>query len=398
MRTIILLLMVLISSSLFAGNKLSKLRERPVILIQCPPRDEKMDGAKELNQLARSFENSIANQIRNEFPCANVQTYIGIQEAMDRDRIQYNTNELNRVPFNFGHFQDLGSLFNCDVLIVLKAVKYGDKYGFLATTMDPRTGTLAGSNESHGNKDGDDMGELARSIIKDLVEREICPYKGDITFSSVQTYNDSEERLGLPNQDCEFKAIKKEDNKTEQTWTFKKTKRYEGTADVNYTINNFKEESEQDNCHHCNKMENGYKLDVFEPNRANMKESIVITETYSANQTAIVEGTRLTGTNALIVIHFDTKANNYTITVKAATEPAKWTKKTVNTNSGCPYDKNFENEIGATYAQSFNRTFGPYPGSPYQKNLKQTVTKTIIDPDSKGKGKTVETISFNLTR
>jgi hypothetical protein len=131
---------------------LSKLRERPVILIQCPPRDEKMDGAKELNQLARSFENSIANQIRNEFPCANVQTYIGIQEAMDRDRIQYNTNELNRVPFNFGHFQDLGSLFNCDVLIVLKAVKYGDKYGFLATTMDPRTGTLAGSNESHGKK------------------------------------------------------------------------------------------------------------------------------------------------------------------------------------------------------------------------------------------------------
>jgi hypothetical protein len=145
-------------------------------------------------------------------------------------------------------------------------------------------------------------------------------------------------------------------------------------------------------------MENGYKLDVFEPNRANMKESIVITETYSANQTATVEGTRLTGTNALIVIHFDTKANNYTITVKAATEPAKWTKKTVNTNSGCPYDKNFENEIGATYAQSFNHTFGPYPGSPYQKNLKQTVTKTIIDPDSKGKGKTVETISFNLTR
>lgn len=144
-------------------------------------------------------------------------------------------------------------------------------------------------------------------------------------------------------------------------------------------------------------MENDVKLDVFEANKANMRTSTETTETYNANKTAQIdyEGERY---NAGITIYFDTKANNYSISVKAVTQPAKWTIKNVLTNSGCPYDENFENELGAIFGQKCERTFGPFPGSPYQKSLKQTITKTIIDPDSKGKGKTVETISFNLTR
>lgn len=395
MRTILILLMILITSTLHAQKyqKVVNMRERPRILIKyIRPMNEKMEGSEELNNLRSSFETSVAIQIGQEFPCANIHTYTEVQAE-----IGYNRVWNDGINGSYSLQNDL-KLLDCDILISLTSYKLGDKYSFFASTMDPKYSTVTGRNESVGNNSSIDYAELIKQIIRDLVEREICPYKGDISFSSVQTYKDSEERFGLPDQDCEFKATKKEDDKTEQTWTFKKTKRYEGTANVNYTINNYKEETEQDNCHHCNKMENGYKLDVFEPGRANMKESIVITETYSANQTAIVEGTGLVGTNALIVIDFDTKANNYTLTVKAVSEPAKWTEKTVNTNSGCPYDENFESEKGATYSVKCDRTFGPFPGSPYQKSLKQNITKTIIDPDSKGKGQKVETISFNLTR
>jgi hypothetical protein len=129
-----------------------------------------------------------------------------------------------------------------------------------------------------------------------------------------------------------------------------------------------------------------------------MQETTEVTETYLANKTAQVEGTSLASMNALTIITFNTLVNNYTITIKAVTQPAKWNIKSVNTNSGCPYDENFENELGAIIAKPCNRVLGPFPGSPYQKNLRQSITKTIVDPDSNGKGKTVETISFNLTR
>jgi hypothetical protein len=397
MRTIFILLIILISSTLYTQGKYSKvgkIRERPRILIKyIRPIDEKMEGSEELNNLRNSFEGSVAQQISEEFPCAIINTYTEVQAKIAYDR-QWNDGINGSYSL-----QDALALLDCDILISLTSYKLGGKYYFVSCTMDPRSATVAGRNESGGKNSSIDYSELIRQIIRDLVEMELCPYKGDVTFSSVKTFKDSQERNGLPNQDCEFKATKEEDNKTVETWTFQKAKRFEGIASVNYTINNYKKETERNTCAHCSKMENGYRLDVFEANRADMKTSSVITETYSATNTApLSSDVEYEKYNALIKIFFDTKANNYTITVKAVSQPAKWTKKTAIRNSGCPYDEDFDNEVGATYGQRCERTFGPFPGSPYQKNLKQNVTKTYTDEGSDGKGKTVETISFNLSR
>jgi hypothetical protein len=62
MRTIAILILILITSTLNAQRRYSnvgKIREKPVILIQCPLRDEKMVGAKELNQKAKLERNSL---------------------------------------------------------------------------------------------------------------------------------------------------------------------------------------------------------------------------------------------------------------------------------------------------------------------------------------------------
>jgi hypothetical protein len=387
--------MILITSTLHAQKyqKVVNMPERPKILIKyIRPMDEKMEGSEELNNLRNSFEGSVAEKISQEFPCANIHTYTEVQAKAARDRIE------NDGIHDSYSLQDALKLLEFDILISLTSYKVGDKYYFGASDIDPKYATVRSKNMSTGSDSSIDYAELIRQIIRDLVEREICPYKGDISFSSVTTYKDSQERNGLPNQDCEFKATKEEDNKTEETWTFQKLKRIEGTASVNYTINNYKKATEHNTCNHCSKMENGVKLDVFEANKADMRTSSETTETYSANQIAPLDENSLVGMNALTKISFDTKANNYTITVKAATQPAKWTIKNVLTNSGCPYDENFENELGAIISKGCDRTLGPFPGSPYQKSLKQTITKTIIDEKSKGKGKTVETISFNLTR
>lgn len=401
MRVLIILLTVLISLNLLAQknrNELGNMREKPRIMVVCSnPKNDKFDNTSMADMQRRAFAQEIANLIKTEFPCANVFTHADIEMKIENDRRVWELNE-------YAHFDnvseksfltEIGGTMNCDIIVSLSSYRLGDNTYLFGRCMSTKSATVFSSNETHGSETSNS--ELAREIIRDLAEREICPYKGEITYSSVTTFKESQERNGLPGQDCEFKATKEEDKKTEENWTFQKTNRIKGTSTVDYSINNYKKETEHNTCNHCKKTENGVQLDVFEPNRADMLTSTETNETYLANKTAPIEY-QDERYSALIRIEFNTRANNYSIIVKAATQPAKWHMKTVTTNSGCPYDENYENELGAIIPKPFERTFGPFPGSPFQKNLKQNDTKTIIDPDSKGKGKTVQTFSFNLSR
>jgi len=354
------------------------------------------DNAQEANKHLDLFENILCSALLKEFSCAHIMTRSGLKDMFkfERDRVIIaNPDESN--------INTIVGAMDCDIVICLSILKEGDAYFLTESALGMRKGKVGSrhTTKTDLNNMFNDMEKFVQNMVKDLLLMEICSYKGDISFNSVSTFTDSEERTGLPNQDCEFKATKKEDNKTVQTWTFKKNKRYKGSSSVNCTINNNKKKTEHNTCVHCSKMENGVKLDLVEPGLADKNSSTVITETYSATKT-IPLGTPSEYENysALIKINFDILANNYTITVKAISEPGKYSEKTEEKNSGCPYDENFEKEKNATYPVSCNMTFGPFPGSPYQKSLKQTITRNYTDPDSQGKGKTAETITFNLTR
>lgn len=393
MRAILIILTILIFSVTHAGDNLGNMREKPKILILCQKLTKGEDYQK-INETTRSFEDAVESQIRKEIPCASVMTYTTIQEMVAFDRTAYTLN-----PDNGSHLEEILQNLQADIIISLLAYKVGDTYTFNAGTLSTRKASILDKNTSTGNKDIYDYGEIARLIVQDLLASEICPYKGEITFSSVKTFKDSEERKGLPGQDCDFKATKSRDDKLEETWTFQKVKRIQAEANVNYSINNIKSEEEHNTCNHCQVKEGDYFLDQFEPNKANMNFSTVITEKYNANKIANLDPkAKYEKCNAEVKIAFNILANNYTIQVKAISEPAKLVKKTVHKESGCPYHKGSEYEEEATYPVPCEKTFGPFIGSPYQKNLKQNVTNTYIDPDSNGKGQTIENITFNLTR
>jgi hypothetical protein len=388
------LFMLLIFTTVIANAQFGRLPEKPRIYITGVDAVG-VNNAGETNKHLTLFEDIVLSALLKEIRCADIVTRDAIRTMMkfDRERVLLTNDESN--------FEAIAGAIGCDILICLSISKIGDDYYLSESTLGTRKAQAAGrmNAKTDINAMFNDMTKFANNLVRDLLAMEICAYKGDVTITSVKTFKDSEDRDGLPGQDCEFKATKDEEMKNEDTWSFKKVKRVQSEGKVNINWNSVKKETEHNTCAHCQIMENGYKLDQFEANHANMNSSSEITEKFTVNKMGKLNPeAAFEQYNSMVKIEFNTLANNYTITVKAVSEPAKWTRKVVNTNSGCPYDENFESETGATYPVAIDRTFGPFLGSPYEKTLKQTVTKTIIDPDSKGKGKTTETITFNLTR
>jgi len=386
-------ILVLIFTANIAYAQLGTLPEKPHILIMGV---DETDGKTESNRYLVLFEDIISSILRKEIPCAEIITRndIKIMIQFDRERVLLN-------PDSESNLEAIGGAMGCNILISLTISKIGDTYFLGGSTLSTRNAKATGkyNGQTDINSLVKSFQKFANDMARDLLAQEICAYKGEFTINSVKTFNDSEEREGLPGQDCEFKATKEENDKTEEKWTFQKVKRVQADANVGFSIDNVKSETEHNTCNHCMVMEGDYFLDQFEPNKANMNFSTVITEKFNANKIANLDPeAKYEQYHAVVKIAFNTLANNYTIHVKAISEPAKWVRKSVYKESGCPYHKNTENEIGATYPVSIDRTFGPFLGSPYEKTLKKTETKTYIDPDSNGKGKTVETVTFNLTR
>jgi len=387
--------MLLLFTTVIANAQFGTLPEKPRIFITGI---DAVGGenAQEANKHLELFENLLCSALLKEFSCAHIMTRSGLKDMMkfERERVIITNPDESTINTIVG-------AMDCDIMICLSVLKEGDDYYLTESALGTRKGNVGSRHTTKTDLKNmfRDMEKFVQNLVKDLLLMEICAYKGDLSFTSISTFNDSEERTGLPNQGCEFKATKKEDNKTVQTWNFKKDKRFKGTSSVNCTINNSKKTTEHNTCVHCCKMIDGVKVDQFEPGFANKNSSIVITESYSANKTISLGSPSEYGNySALIRVKFDILANNYTITVKAISEPGKYAKKTEEKNSGCPYDENFEKEENAIYPVSCDRSFGPFPGSPYQKSLKQTITRNYTDPDSQGKSKTTETITFNLTR
>ncbi len=387
--------MLLLLGTLIANAQFGTLPEKPRILIYGIAAAAGSNTA-ERNEQMSIFEAIVSTALEKEITCAKIVTLGTIKAMLDYERFRvllYNIDESD--------FQYIMGFMKCDIMICLNITKNGDDYYLGESALGMRKGKVGGKDIMVTDLDNmyQDMAKFAEKLVRVLLAMEICAYKGDISFTSVSTFTDSEERTGLPNQGCEFKATKKEENKTVQTWTFKKDKRYKGTSGVNSTINNSNKVTEHNTCGHCCKIIDGVKTDQFEPDPTDRNSSTLITESYSATKTIqLAAPTEYENYSAMIRIKFDILANNYTITVKAISEPGKYTKKTEIKNSGCPYDENFEKEENAIYPVSCNTTFGPFPGSPYVKSLKQTITRNYTDPDSQGKSKTTERIIFNLTR
>jgi hypothetical protein len=387
------ILFILFGSLLSAqAQTFNPTKEKIKILILSREANEGPD-AKELNGKMEMLENIVAETLSKDAPCVEIITKHEIAQMLEKDRWEVLLGQE-------GHFSEIAGALGCDYMISISISKIGERYFLNGSVLTP----LNAQAKVRKNRDFDtDMaGEFQRfanDIVRELLAGEICPYTGDLTYTSTFTHDELEKRTGLPDAGCDFEETTVKNNLKQETWIFKKVNRMqaEGNVDAFFTFND--ETNSRSNCLHCQVMEGEYLLDVFEAHTSNTTKHASITETYNAKGLAFLDPQdKREKYHAIIRITFDLLANNYTLTVKAISQPGKYSKKTVFSEKGCPYYKDWDNETGGIYPVSINRTFGPFTGSPYEKNLKKTDTKTFDEESEKGTGKTIETVKFNLTR
>ena len=350
--------------------------------------------AAQLNEYLKSFEHIIAKGLAEELPCVKIIAYQEVCNMMENDRERALAGEEVSI-------EDIAGALGCDILISLSIGKMGDAYMLTGSTMMSKNATVIDRN----NKETDignmmaEMKKFTSDMARELLAMEICPYKGDLTFTSTYTYDYKETDTGLPEKDCDFERTTTIKKVKSETWTLQKVTRMQAEGNVVAFFNFDDETKAHSTCYHCQLMEGDYLLDQFEKERATTNESTTITETYDAKGLANLDPeSTYEKYHAIIRIIFDKPSNTYTVKVQAVSNTGKYTHKTEYRKKGCPYFKDWDNEWGGKYPVSIDRIHGPFPGNPFDKTLKQSTTKTYDEKADKGKGQTVETIEFNFTR
>ena len=350
--------------------------------------------AAQLNEYLKSFEHIIAKGLAEELPCVKIIAYQEVCNMMENDRERALAGEEVSL-------EDIAGALGCDILISLSIGKMGDAYLLTGSTMMSKNATVLDRNNSKTDI-GNMMAEMEKftsDMARELLAMEICPYKGDFTFTSTYTYDFNEKDTGLPEKDCDFERTTTVKKVKSESWTLQKVTRMQGEGNVVAFFDFNDETKTHSNCYHCQLMEGDYLLDQFEKERATTNESTTITETYNANGLANLNPeAAYEKYHAIIRIAFEKPSNTYTIKVQAISNPGKYTHKSEYRKKGCPYFKDWDNEWGGKYPVSIDRVHGPFPGNPFDKALKQSTTKTYDEKADKGKGQTVETLEFNLTR
>ncbi|MEI8048420.1 MAG: hypothetical protein WCI92_13630 [Bacteroidota bacterium] len=388
------ILFILVFPFLAVKAQKFNLPDRKIKILIVSPEVTKVPNANEINGYVGTFEKIVAQALSDNIPCASVITRREIIEWMEYDRMK-------EMMGAGGRFDDIAGALGCDILINLTMAEVGGLYYITGSAMSSRNASILerGSRKADIGHLLDEMDKYSNDLVRELLAMEICPYKGDLTFTSAYTYDLAEKDTGLPEKDCDFERDITVKRVKQETWTLKKVSRIQADGNVNAFFD-FKDENRMhSNCYHCQVMEGTYLLDIKEKERANITESTTITETYDAKGLAVLDPTAaFEKYHAIIKINFDIPANTYTISVKAISEPGKYNHKTEYRKKGCPYFEDSDNEWGGIYPVSIDRVHGPFPGNPFDKTLKQSITKEYPEKTDKGKGNTVETLEFNLTR
>ena len=388
------ILFILVSPFLAAKAQKFNLPDRKIKILIMSSEVTKVANANEINAYVGTFEKIVAQVLSDNIPCASIITRREIIEWMEYDRMK----ELMGAG---GNFNEIAGALGCDILISLSLGEIGGNYILSGSTMSERNASVLerDSRKSDIKNLVDEMEKYSNNLAKQLLALEICPYKGDFTFTSTYNYDFKEVDTGLPEKDCDFERATTVKKVKSETWTLQKVTRIQADGNVVAFFDFNDETKTHSNCYHCQLMEGDYLLDQFEKERATTNESATITETYDAKGLANPDPESSYGKyHAIIKIMFDIHANTYTIKVQAISNPGKYTHKSEYRKKGCPYFKDSDNEWGGIYPVSIDRVHGPFPGNPFDKTLKQSITKEYPEKADKGKGNTIETIEFNLTR
>jgi hypothetical protein len=345
-------------------------------------------GSSNADLYSESLQGEIKVQFKNELPCASVSSYedIGVALGHDRERqIMGATDD--------EYSLDLAGAVGADYLITIKVDVTGQNVFFYVKLLDEKKKKTLISLMDNGTNDEsalDVVERLAKKFFEEVLKREICPYKGTIKVNVSSELNvDTKKEYPVYCQEMDRKyTMSFKDKKTaDNHWTFEKETKVSAKGFLDFTISELTELEIDNGCYEC---PSGDMYKRYYHSKISKTGNID-----GLSEESVLDGVPINDVRVEITFNDD---DTYTMEVNAASKLGEISETIYRYAEGwCDAinepEKTIKNkiDIGITY------TFGPYKGTPKDKNLKEKPDPIVkIDPVS-GEKKTIE-VEFDLKR
>ncbi|WP_319586440.1 hypothetical protein [uncultured Desulfobulbus sp.] len=375
-----------------------------------------MDGYKEIEMISDYLADTIQGGILKAFPCASPATEKDIKLMLDWERrkslLGYYTD---KDTFHAGHQigqealdkesatirENLDGYKDYRYFIMLKITGKGQSTEMTVLCMDRLTNKTAITlhrTAGTGDAAAGPIGEMADELVKKMAYLEICPYTGPVTVtvSSVKKNDDTTHYpVFCNNSDGVFHQNSREETSTTQDWRLKRIGKPDTTGEMTATIHEFRENREENGCYSCASGRKGGRsstktttLDAEVNGLSNRSRMMGEPENHDATIQLIFNE------NGTYMVSIDgtSLASNYRGKVR---EKAEGTCDLVNTNVDLT-EEQINTLIRYNRALPLNGKWGPFPGTPFDKQL--SGKKEILLNDTATKEESKIGIDFDLQR
>jgi len=392
MKTIYIsfLLCLLVISSY--GQQLRDLN-RPKIMVINHSTESKLQGLTMM----------VMQVLREQIPCAIIITMKDIELMVKHDREQAIAHNSWDYESNL---ENIGREMRCDYIVDIGGGMTGDIYFFSSSMLNNRNAkTINKATIKTDYKNlYDDAESYAYKLAKELLQMQICPYKGKITISNElvdQEIHDRGNRCGK-NSGGYFSEHKENTIKKSETWVLEKKKRMEAEGSFSTTFTKKKIIHQKSTaCTSCFICE-GKVVTGRSTTYTDEDWLVENKEEYQIDGIAdpILDSKFNKINPAIVSIEFDTLAGAYTITVNAISKPGTYTiSRTEKRQTACKCDDPVPDEKSSTAKiMPLDKSYGPFKGKPTDKTLQDT--KDVVIRTKHDGGESVDTykLTFSFTR
>ncbi|MFT3843490.1 MAG: hypothetical protein QM725_00405 [Lacibacter sp.] len=334
------------------------------------------------------LENTIAYKLQENFPCINLKTQNSVHQRLDDLRKICLLNDLPTEDIQKS-LTEIGSDVNCDYLVHIRMKVFtGNQVMVTCKVMNAKNSKVLANAISSGNlagfgaKQGE---EMAKKIIDDLKNEEICPYEGKVTIEIESEKEETTSNSAICDNGIITTEIKIK-SKSDLKWELNKNGLRKGNGDVSYDLNENTEITINNPCYIC---PNGQKTIA----QINEKKDVEAKANGLSNE-SVSKGQKVADCRIKIVFLED---GTYNILVEATSQKGNMkttVDKKVNAPCALGNEEKPEEPRNNEIEVPLKVVLGPYKGTTKDKVLSQEETKDL----SQGKEKTTVKINFSLTR
>ena len=362
------------------------------------------EGSKDNGLLLLYSDHIIAHlqkELNKELPCVRVITMSNIAASIQHDR--------DRVILTDGpsNFEEIAGAMGVDYTINVDIFSDGPLTRFNASIQQGRKSTPSSNKNAmaRGNDEQklDEIEKFVKKFVSELVNMQLCPFKGTITLTTERTDEEIHERgnrCGKDNSGYFRGTIKDSYNYFEELVLEKKLRmQADGSMHVRSTEEHMKHEVNS-GCVNCWTYEGNVANGIDAGTFTNSDYTQTVKEEYEVNGLASLGDSQLSGKlPAEVAIKFDTIQGTYTIQVKAVSKKGSYIKSTITKNiTSCKKFDRPDEIVNNETIVSVSTSFGPFKGKPTDKTLQDSKNETFVEKHDGGQAVSNYKVNFSFSR